>query len=145
MKSKIYNNSRSNIRQMRNIIREYVSIYSSEIDYSKNPDKYKKSRGSQGVYTVSPYKDILLPMFKFDTPSNASRSAKLIFDKYLDYRKDNDYIGMDMARKYLVLGKKMSQRFYKNAGGKKNQKRGGRKKLKISKLFDDYIDIVREM
>lgn len=134
----------------------FISDFSDDIDYSKNPDKYISTRNSQGVYIVEPYKSDLLPIFKFSSPEKSKRSASRLFNKFLDYKKDNDFVGMDMVRKYLQLGFNLSSRFSKFASGKRDQmlpdrnnKMAASKKffmLALKKVMKDekYIDFIEK-
>lgn len=92
------------------------------VDYRKNPEQYKVGKGEQGVLIVQPYKDEILPLWRFRTPDIASRSAKEIFDKFLNYLKHDDFVGADMARKFLQMGFTRSRRYANYSGGKKYDK-----------------------
>lgn len=89
------------------------------IDFRKNPDKYIVGRGEQGVLKVEPYKSEILPHWKFATPDKAQVSADKILEMFYEYKKQNDFVGMDMARKFLQMGYTRSRRYANHAGGKK--------------------------
>lgn len=89
------------------------------IDFRKHPEKYLIGRGEQGVLLVEPYKSEILPHWKFATPDKATKSADTILSMFYEYKKQNDFVGMDMARKYLQMGFTRSRRYANHKGGKK--------------------------
>lgn len=95
----------------------------SEIDWStdfrKHPEKYLVGRGEQGVLLVEPYKSEILPHWRFATPANAKESADTILRMFYKYKEQNDFVGMDMARKFLQMGFTRSRRYANHKGGKK--------------------------
>lgn len=64
---------------------------------------YRIGRGEQGVLTFEPYKSAILPLWRFKTPAIARKSSKEIFEKFESYNKDDDFVGMDMCRKFLQM------------------------------------------
>lgn len=88
--------------------------HSSDIDYRKHPELYAVGRGEEGVLTVQPYKSELLPLWRFKTVEIARASAKAIEAKFEEYRRAGDFVGMDMARKYLMMGVTRSKRYGKS-------------------------------
>lgn len=68
---------------------------------------------------MQPYKNELLPLWRFATPSQAKASASAIWKKLLEYGKAGDFVGMDMARKYLQMGFTRSRRYANHKGGRK--------------------------
>lgn len=89
------------------------------IDFQQHPEKYEIGRGEQGVLIAEPYKSEILPHWKFATPEVAQASAEKIYELFQDYKKHNDFVGMDMARKFLQMGFTRSRRYANHAGGKK--------------------------
>jgi hypothetical protein len=89
------------------------------IDFRQHPDKYLIGRGEQGVLLVEPYKSEILPYWKFATPEKATASADKILELFYEYKKQNDFVGMDMARKFLQMGFTRSRRYANHKGGKK--------------------------
>ena len=65
---------------------------------------YRIGRGEQGVLLVRPYTNDICAHWRFKTPKIAMMSAHTIFDMYLDYLEEEDFIGMDMCRKFLEMG-----------------------------------------
>ncbi len=96
----------------------YVHQY-RDIDFRKHPERYRIGRGEQGVLIAEPYKSELLPHWKFATPEVAQASAEKIYMLFLDYKQSGDFVGMDMARKYLQMGFTRSRRYANHKGGKK--------------------------
>jgi hypothetical protein len=89
------------------------------INFRKNPHLYQIGRGEQGVLLVEPYKSEILPYWKFKTPEIAAVSAKKIYQLFLNYIKQKDFVGMDMARKFLQMGYTRSRRYANHPSGQK--------------------------
>jgi len=89
------------------------------IDFRKSPEKYLIGRGEQGVLLVEPYKSEILPHWKFATPDKATVSADKILAMFYEYKSKDDFVGMDMARKFLQMGFTRSRRYANHKGGKK--------------------------
>lgn len=89
------------------------------IDFRKHPEQYIIGRGEQGVLIAEPYKSEILPHWKFATPEVAAVSAKKIYSMFLDYKKQSDFVGMDMARKYLQMGFTRARRYANHPSGRK--------------------------
>lgn len=64
---------------------------------------YRIGRGEQGVLTFEPYKSEILPLWRFKTPAIAKKSSEQIYDKFIEYEKCDDFVGMDMCRKFLQM------------------------------------------
>ncbi len=93
--------------------------HNAETDYRTHPELYKVGIGEQGVLIAEPYKSEILPLWRFKTPEIARESSEAIYHKFLDYKAQNDFVGMDMARKYLQMGMTRSRRYANHAGGRK--------------------------
>lgn len=52
----------------------------------------------------------------------AEVSAAKIYQLYEGYKKDNDFVGMDMARKFLQMGYTRAMRYANHKGGRKYDK-----------------------
>ena len=70
----------------------------------RNRKLYRIGRGEQGVLLVRPYTNDICAHWRFKTPEIAVKSSNKIFAMYLDYRDEEDFIGMDMCRKFLEMG-----------------------------------------
>ncbi|KML06543.1 DUF4385 domain-containing protein [Rossellomorea marisflavi] len=95
------------------------SLDYKQIDFRESPELYRVGRGEQGVLMVEPYKSEILPHWKFKTPAIAKESSDKIHAMFLDYQKKDDFVGMDMARKFLQMGYTRSRRYANYPGGKK--------------------------
>jgi hypothetical protein len=95
-----------------------------DIDYREHPECYRVARGEQGVLTVEPYKSELLPLWRFRTPEIARTSARAIYSRFEEYRAAGDFVGMDMARKFLQMGYTRSRRYARHGSGRKYDESG---------------------
>jgi hypothetical protein len=95
------------------------TLHSRAVDYRQHPELYTVGRGEQGVLTVEPYKSELLPLWRFRTPQEAERSAAQLYRAFLRYRREGDFVGMDMARKFLQMGFTRASRYARHPGGRK--------------------------
>jgi hypothetical protein len=98
-----------------------VSYTYSGIDLREHPDAYEIGRGEQGVFHAEPYKSELLPLWSFKDARAAKKSANDIYARFLQYRAEGDFVGMDVARKYLQMGYTRSRRYAKYEGGNKSK------------------------
>ena len=89
------------------------------IDFRQHPELYRIGRGEQGVLLVEPYKSKILPYWKFKTPDIARQSADKIYSLFLQYKAEGDFVGMDMARKFLQMGYTRSRRYANHKSGRK--------------------------
>lgn len=94
----------------------------SQLDLRLNPKLYTIGVGEQGVLLVEPYKSEILPYWAFKTPEIALKSAKKIYKLFLVYKKQEDFVGMDMARKFLKMGFTRSRRYANHKSGVKYTK-----------------------
>lgn len=70
-----------------------------------------------------------MPYWKFKTPEIAKESSEKIYEIFLKSLEENDFVGADMARKYLQMVFTRSRRYANNKGGKKYNKEHDYKKL----------------
>ena len=98
------------------------------IDFRERPDLYRIGKGEQGVLMVEPYKSELLPHWRFRTPEIARESAQKLTQCFHDYKHQGDFVGMDMARKFLQMGYTRSRRYANHKSGRK-YKEGSREVL----------------
>ena len=85
---------------------------------------YRIGRGEQGVLLVRPYTNDICRFWKFKTPKIAVKSAEQIYSMYADYRALNDFICMDMCRKFLEMGFTRARRYANHKYCKKYDKNG---------------------
>jgi len=83
---------------------------------------YRIARGEQGVLTFEPYKSILLPHWRFKTVPIAEHSSSTLYQAFAHYVKAGDFVGADMARKFIQMGMTRAKRYANHKGGKKYEK-----------------------
>jgi hypothetical protein len=93
--------------------------WKATINYRQQSDLYQVGKGEQGVLICEPYKSEILPYWRFKTPAEAKQSADKIHNLFLKYLAENDFIGADMARKFLQMGFTRARRYTNYKGGKK--------------------------
>ena len=98
--------------------------WKADIDYRAQPELYKVGRGEQGVLIVEPYKSEIVPHWRFKTPDIATDSAKIIYKMFLSYLKAEEFVGADIARKFLQMGFTRARRYANYKGGRKYSKDG---------------------
>ena len=91
------------------------------INLREYPEAYRIGRGEQGVFHAEPYKSELLPLWSFKDAAAANESAGAIYVRFLQYKDEGDFVGMDVARKYLQMGFTRSRRYAKYRGGNKSK------------------------
>jgi hypothetical protein len=101
----------------------YANNYRN-VNFRDEPHKYKIGKGEQGVLLAEPYKSEILPHWRFATPKIAELSAQKIYQLFLEYKKQGDFVGMDMARKFLQMGFTRSRRYANHSSGQKYAKDG---------------------
>ncbi|MBD2184120.1 DUF4385 domain-containing protein [Planktothrix sp. FACHB-1355] len=89
------------------------------IDFRADPELYRVGKGEQGVLLVEPYKGEILPHWRFKTPELARESADKIYQMFLEYLDKDDFVGADMARKFLQMGYTRSRRYANHKSGRK--------------------------
>ena len=122
--------------------------------FMPNDKRYRIGRGEQGVLLVRPYTDVICRHWRFKTLKEARISSQKIFDMYLDYRIQKDFVGMDMCRKFLEMGFTRARRYANHKDGKKYDKDGKilpqekdwatSEKAKSAKRFKDFRDLVTQ-
>jgi len=122
-------------------------------DFRARPECYEIGRGEAGVFRVQPYKSELLPLWTIKSVEAARRSAEALWAKYEGYRAAGDFVGMDMARKYLQMGFTRAMRYAQFPGGRKvtpdgdlvePQRWADPRKREVALLFKSRWDAVRE-
>lgn len=88
-------------------------------NFRLHPELYRVGRGEQGVLLVQPYKAEILPHWRFKNPDIAQASAEKIYEMFEAYLAEKDFVGADMARKYLQMGFTRARRYANHASGKK--------------------------
>lgn len=91
----------------------------TQLDFRAQPELYRVGKGEQGVLLVEPYKSEILPHWRFKTPDIARVSSVQIYQMFLDYLARNDFVGADMARKFLQMGHTRARRYANHKSGRK--------------------------
>ncbi|KAJ9480059.1 hypothetical protein PHBOTO_003813 [Pseudozyma hubeiensis] len=114
------------------------------LDLRTHPHLYRTGVGEQGVLMVEPYKSELLPHWRFKDPPTATRSSTKLHSIFLSYVSEADFVGADMARKFIQMGYTRARRYANHKGGKKyiyddgdeGKKKGGKmgKRREIARL-----------
>ena len=120
--------------------------------FMPNDKRYRIGRGEQGVLLVRPYTDDICKHWRFKTPSEAFVSSTKILFEYHVYKDKEDFIGMDMCRKFLEMGFTRARRYANHKDGKKYDKDGNvkpqekdwatRDKAKSANIFKQARDRV---
>lgn len=122
------------------------------IDFRQHPELYRIGRGEQGVLLVEPYKSELLPHWRFKTPEIARKSADKLYEMFLAYKVQGDFVGMDMARKFIQMGYTRSRRYANHKSGRKYAADGKTvlpldedpEKAESARIFYEKWQLVRE-
>lgn len=93
-----------------------------DVDYRKNPESYRVGKGEQGVLICEPYKSEIGQFWRFKSVPIAEESSSRIYAMFLEYLKQDDFVGADIARKYLQMGYTRARRYANYKGGKKYDK-----------------------
>ena len=88
-------------------------------NFREQPELYRIGKGEQGVLLVEPYKSEILPYWRFKSPEIARKSADEVYAIFLDYLSQRDFIGADMARKFLQMGYTRARRYANHKSGRK--------------------------
>lgn len=99
--------------------------WKASVDYHAHPELYRVGKGEQGVLICEPYKGEILPHWRFKTIDAANESAVKIHALFLDYLESGDFVGADMARKFLQMGFTRARRYANYKGGRKYNKQDG--------------------
>ena len=122
--------------------------------FKPNDKRYRIGRGEQGVLLVRPYTDDICKYWRFKTPTEAYVSASRILFLYNTYRDMKDFVGMDMARKFLEMGFTRARRYANHKDGKKYDDNGNvrpqeldalvSQKAVSGRIFKTYRDLVTQ-
>jgi len=80
---------------------------------------YRIGRGEQGVLLVRPYTNDICAHWRFVDEEAAIKSSNKIYEMFCEYKQRDDFIGMDMARKFLEMGFTRSRRYANHSSGRK--------------------------
>ena len=128
-----------------------------ELDYKNtlfmpNDNRYRIGRGEQGVLLVRPYTNDICKFWRFKTPTEAALSSIKILYLYHQYKDQEDFVGMDMCRKFLEMGFTRARRYANHKDGKKYDKNRNilpqekdaltSQKAISARIFKSYRDLV---
>merc|ERR1712224_134004 len=65
---------------------------------------YRVGHGEQGVLSFEPYKSHILPLWRFKTVPIAKKSSENLWEKFIEFDEQGDFVGMDMTRKFIQMG-----------------------------------------
>jgi len=87
---------------------------------------YRIGRGEQGVLLVRPYTDDICAHWRFVNETAARKSSTKIYEMFLGFKTKGDFIGMDMARKFLEMGFTRARRYANHSSGRKYDQTSGK-------------------
>ncbi len=132
---------------------DYTLDYET-LNFKQNPEMYRIGRGEQGVLLVEPYKSEICMHWRFRTPEIAQKSADKITSMFYDYIDMGDFVGADMARKFLMMGWTRARRYANHRSGKKYDNNGNVKpqepdhwtcdKAESARIFKKAYDSARQ-
>ena len=113
---------------------------------------YRIGRGEQGVLLCRPYTEDICQYWRFKDETTARKSALKIYEMFREYSRNDDFIGMDMARKFLEMGFTRARRYANHSDGKKYSKTGKvlpqsadaltNEKARAATIFKHFRDLV---
>ena len=122
------------------------------IMFTPNDIRYRIGRGEQGVLLVRPYTDDICKYWRFKTPEEAVVSSIKILHMYHTYKGEEDFVGMDMCRKFLEMGFTRARRYANHKDGQKYDAEGNVKpqepdaltslKARSARIFKEVRDRV---
>jgi hypothetical protein len=95
------------------------------VNYRGRPARYRIGKGEQGVLICEPYKSEIAPHWRFKTPVIAKRNTKAIYKMFVAYLDADEFVGADLARKFLQMGYTRARRYANYKGGRKYEKEDG--------------------
>lgn len=130
------------------------SLDYDNINFRENPELYRIGRGEQGVLLVEPYKSEICQHWRFRTPEVARASSARIYSIFLDHLATGDFVGADMARKFLMMGWTRARRYANHRSGRKYDENGNVKpqeddhwtcdKAESARIFKEVYDRARK-
>ncbi|KEQ88105.1 hypothetical protein M438DRAFT_257911, partial [Aureobasidium pullulans EXF-150] len=117
--------------------------------------EYRIGRGEMGVLTFEPYKSYLLPLWRFRTPDIARQSSALLRSEFDHFGEEEDFVGMDMTRKFIQMGFTRAKRYANHKGGRKYDKdhdvlptsehhSDKAEKEESSRIFKDILEDIKQ-
>ena len=112
-------NNKNKKRKKMTISKDYFQKWNPSVDYRKSPHLYRIGKGQQGVLICEPYKSEICQHWRFKTVLEAQISSQHILSMFYDYLHQDDFVGADMAKKYLHMGFTRARRYANHPDGKK--------------------------
>lgn len=99
---------------------DYNLDYKS-LDFTQEETRklYRIGRGEQGVLLVRPYTEDICKHWRFKDVPTALKSSHTIYKMFCEYKGKNDFIGMDMALKFIYMGFTRARRYANHKTGTK--------------------------
>ena len=113
------------------------------IMFTPNDTRYRIGRGEQGVLLVRPYTDDICKHWRFKTPEEAVVSSIKILHMYHTYKGEEDFVGMDMCRKFLEMGFTRARRYANHNSGKKYDSEGNVRPQEPDHATSKYAESAR--
>ena len=101
------------------VSKDYFQKWNPNVNYRSNPHLYRIGRGQQGVLICEPYKSEICAHWRFKTVPEAKVSSQKILEMFYDFVKQGDFVGADMAKKFLHMGFTRARRYANHRDGKK--------------------------
>tara|TARA_B100000287_G_scaffold229171_1_gene216014 strand:+ start:1790 stop:2251 length:462 start_codon:yes stop_codon:yes gene_type:complete len=98
---------------------DYFEKWNPNVNYQQNPDMYHIGRGQQGVLICEPYKSEICAHWRFKTVPEAKWSSQKILSMFYNFLDKDDFVGADMAKKFLHMGFTRSRRYANHRDGRK--------------------------
>ena len=118
------------------------SLDYKNLDLRENPELYRVGKGEQGVLMVEPYCSQIVKFWAFKTPEIARKSSAKIYEMFLEYKNQKDFVGMDMARKFLQMGITRARRYANHPSGRK-YKKGTREIIPVTEIDEEKAESAR--
>ena len=99
--------------------KSYFEKWNPDVDYMKHPELYRIGRGQQGVLICEPYKSTICKYWRFKTIREAQVSSQNILSMFYGYVNTGDFVGADVAKKFLHMGFTRARRYANHRDGKK--------------------------
>ena len=97
----------------------YFKKWNPAVDYEQYPELYHIGRGQQGVLICEPYKSNICQHWRFKTVQEAELSSQKILSMFYDFVDKEDFVGADMAKKFLHMGFTRARRYANHRDGRK--------------------------
>lgn len=125
-----------------------INFPSNEINYRDKNLYYAYVNNSNGIFIVQPYSNEIYPFVNILSMNNSEKSSTDLYNLFLNYLKNLDYIGADMVRKYIQFAMDQCKAYFNKQ--KKYIVRdiheelvGNKIMLNIYKIFEKTLDTIK--